>query len=105
MCKYIISFVYFIVGKENAHKQFAFRKFRLGKKPLEKCTIADCIKVCKHPKMRDQNSSNSCNKLCSRCIGINWSRTDASGGAFGSQADCFRNFNGVLKPSDVDCFL
>ena len=104
LCKYLISSVHYIVGKKNAHKQFAFRKFRLGKKPLAKCTIADCAKVCKHPNLRDQKSSNSCNTLCSRCIRNNWSRTDLPGGAFGSQADCFRNFNRVWKPSDVDCF-
>ena len=103
ICKCLISFVYYIVGNENAHKRFAFRKFRLGKKPLAKCTIADCMKACKQPKMRDQKSSNSCNTLCSHCMGNNWSRTDFPGGAFGSQADCFRHFNGVFKPSDVDC--
>ena len=98
-------YFYYIVGKKQAHKQFEFRKFRLGKKPLAKCTIADCMKACKQPKVLDQKSSKSCNTLCSRCMGNNWSRTDLPGGAFEFQADCFRHFNGVLKPSDADCFF
>ena len=82
----------------------AVKSFARKKAKSDPCsaTVKDCMTACMDAKLAEKNTRDICKKLCGRCMDKNWENTHLSGGAFGSQTECFQHFTGnSFRPSDI----